>query len=79
VPRSDGETPVSPVLALRPSLFRGLPGKIGKKDRKIDCYYTKNPYIVKKISGRFQPKIEMFSLFSKVLKMRTTGRFRKRG
>jgi hypothetical protein len=26
-----------------------LPGKIGK-DRKIDCYYTKKPSVVKKIS-----------------------------
>jgi len=25
-------------------------GKLGK-DKKIDCYYTKKPYVVKKISG----------------------------
>jgi hypothetical protein len=27
------------------------PARIKKwKDRKIECYYTKNPYVVKKIS-----------------------------
>jgi hypothetical protein len=36
--------------------------KIGKKDRKIECYYTKNPYIVKKISGdKLQSKAEGFN------------------